>query len=138
VPKPRILFADDDPETASLLCDLLAREFDVVGVVHDGRALVDAAARLRPDVIVSDIFMPRLDGLSAAARILRRQPSSRIVMITAGDDRALADRCVDIGVWGYVLKHLAGDELAGALHSALRGERDQGAQPVGAAHHPSP
>jgi DNA-binding NarL/FixJ family response regulator len=121
--QPRLLLADDHRETAELLCGLLQSDFDVVGQVQDGLALVSAVERLSPDVIVSDISMPGLDGLSASAVILRRNPAARIVLVTVHCDPILAERGLETGALGYVLKWTAGDELVRAVHSALRGER---------------
>ena len=72
--RPRVLLADDHGENSELLCRLLAAEFDVIGQVQDGLALVTAAEALVPDVIVTDISMPGMDGITAAARILRGTP----------------------------------------------------------------
>ena len=121
--QPRLLLADDHGETAELLRGLLQPEFDVVGQVQDGRALVSAVELLSPDVIVSDISMPGLDGLSAAAEILRKHPDARIVFVTVHSEPILMDRSFATGALGYVLKRVAGDELVPAVHSALRGER---------------
>ena len=123
MPQPRLLLADDHPETAELLRGLLQPEFDVVAHVQDGLALVGAADRLSPDVIVSDISMPGLDGISAAAAILRRNPAARIVLVTVHGDPTLVERGLATGALGYVLKVAAGEELIPAVHAALRGER---------------
>ena len=119
---PRLLLAEDHVETAELLCDLLQPEFDVVAHVRDGVALVAAAERLEPDVIVSDITMPGLDGIAAAAEILRHNAAARIILVTVHADPLLAERGLATGALGYVLKRMAGDELVPAVHSALRGE----------------
>ena len=121
--QPRLLLADDHPETAELLSELLQADFDVVGRVEDGVALVSAVERLAPDVIVSDISMPHLDGISAASMILRKNPAARIVLVTVHSDPVLAERGLSAGALAYVLKRDAGDELVPAVHSALRGER---------------
>jgi len=120
---PRVLLADDHLESAELLRGLLQPEFDVIAHVQDGLALLVAVERLSPDVIVSDISMPGLDGIQAADRILRRDPAARIVLVTVHDDRILVERGFETGVLGFVLKRTAGDELVPAVHSALRGER---------------
>ena len=88
--RPRLLLADDHLETAELLRELLQPEFDVIGHVTDGRTLVSDAERLSPDVIVSDISMPGLDGITAAAAILRREPG--------GPDHP-GDACTAIRAW---------------------------------------
>jgi len=121
--QPRLLLADDHRETAELLRGLLQPEFDVIAQVQDGLALVSAAERLSPDVIVSDISMPGLDGISAAAMILRKNPAARIVLVTVHCDPLLVERGLETGALGYVLKRAAGDELVPAVRSALRGER---------------
>lgn len=123
MPQPRVLLADDHRETADLLSELLREEFDVIGRVEDGVALVGAVEQLSPDVIVSDISMPRLDGISAATAILRKNPAARIVLITVHSDPVLAELGLSAGAMACVLKRDAGDELVPAVHSALRGER---------------
>ena len=121
--RPRVLLADDHPETAELLRTLLQPEFEVIGQVGDGFALVCAAERLSPDVIVSDISMPGLDGIAAAALILLKNPAARIILVTVHGDRFLLERGLAAGALGYVLKVTAGDDLIPAVHAALRGER---------------
>ena len=121
--RPRLLLADDHPETGRLLRGLLQPEFDVIAEVRDGRALVGAAERLSPDLIISDISMPGLDGITAAAEILRRDPAARIIFVTVYDDASLMKRGMETGALGYVLKMTAGDDLVPAVCAALRGER---------------
>jgi DNA-binding NarL/FixJ family response regulator len=123
VPRPRLLLADDHRDTVDLLRDLLQPEFDVVEYVHDGCALVCAAERLVPDVIISDITMPGLDGIAATAAILGKNPEARIVLVTMHGDPILVKRGLATGALGYVLKAAAGDDLIPAVHAALRGER---------------
>jgi DNA-binding NarL/FixJ family response regulator len=120
---PRLLLADDHTETRNLLRCLLEPEFDVVEDVTDGQALVVAAKRLSPDVIVTDISMPGVDGITATAAILRTDPTARIVLVTVHADRSLVDRGLSTGALGYVMKLRAGDDLVPAVHAALRGER---------------
>ena len=91
--------------------------------MQDGSALVSAAEQLSPDVIVTDISMPGLDGIAAATAILRRNPAARIVFVTVHGDRILVERGLATGALGFVLKLEAGDELVPAVHAALRGER---------------
>lgn len=121
--RARVLLADDHPENTQLLCSVLQQEFDVVGQVEDGHALVGAAETLSPDVIVCDISMPGLDGITAADMILRKNPAARIVFVTVHSDPLVVQRGLATGALGYVLKLVAGDELIPAVRAALRGER---------------
>jgi len=117
-----VLLADDHAATAGQLRTLLQPHFEVVGVVHDGSALVAAAAQLSPDVIIADISMPILDGIDAAALILRGNPDARIVLVTVHDARILVDRGLAAGALGYVLKDAAGDKLVAAIHAVIGGK----------------
>lgn len=118
----RVLLADDHPATLRSWQALLEPEFEVVGSVGDGRALIDADERLEPDVIVTDIVMPGTSGLAAAEAILRRHPAARIVFVTVHADRAMLRKALAAGAFGYVLKTRAGDELVPAVRAALQGE----------------
>ena len=102
---------------------MLQTEFDVVATVGDGRALVDAVARVSPDAIVTDISMPFLDGIEAAREILGRNPSARVVFVTVHTDALVMQRGLAVGGLGYVAKVSAGAELVPAVWAALRGER---------------
>jgi DNA-binding NarL/FixJ family response regulator len=117
-----VLVADDHIATAGQLRTLLQPHFEVVALVEDGYALVSAAAQLSPDVIVTDITMPILDGIDAAALIVRSDPAARIVLVTVHDEPILVDRGLAAGALGYVLKDAAGDELVPAIHAALGGK----------------
>ena len=119
----RVLLADDHPAVAEDLCAVLEPEFVVIETVGDGYGLVAAAEMLTPDVIVTDIAMPGLDGIAAASEILRRNPHARIVFVTVHNDSEIVEKALAIGGLGYVLKLTAGEELVPATHAALRGER---------------
>ena len=121
--RPSVLLADDHVETAEQMRTLLQPHFDVVALVEDGNALVTAAARLSPDVIVTDISMPGLDGIDASALIRRSDPGARIVFVTVHAAPVLAERCLATGALGYVLKDAAGEDLVAAVLAALAGER---------------
>jgi DNA-binding NarL/FixJ family response regulator len=108
---------------AAELRKLLETEFDVVATVADGNALLRAADDSRPDLIVTDIVMPGLDGIAATAALLARRPGTRVVLITVHDDPNLAERGYAAGALAYVLKHAAGRELLPALRAAMRDER---------------
>jgi DNA-binding NarL/FixJ family response regulator len=119
--RPRVLLADDHRIVAEGLKSLLADEFDLVGIVEDGDALVKAARELRPDVIVADISMPLLNGLDALERLKRDNPKVRVVLLTMHREAAYARRAIESGAAGYVLKHSASAELVLALRAALQG-----------------
>ena len=105
---------------AEQLRELLGEEFDVLAVVGHGEALVKAVRRLHPDVVVTDISMPRMDGLQAARELLADRPGLPVVFITMYDDAMLAKAALSLGK-GYVLKASAGDELVEALRQVLEG-----------------
>jgi DNA-binding NarL/FixJ family response regulator len=117
-PRLRVLLAEDHEAIAQQLRRLLEIECDVVGVVADGNSLLLAADALTPDIIVSDVTMPGMDGLTAAGAILVRQPDVRIVLVTVHDEPAVVRKALLLGVLGYVLKADAGDELLPAIHAA--------------------
>jgi DNA-binding NarL/FixJ family response regulator len=95
--------------------------FELVGMVHDGRALLEAAERLRPDVIVTDISMPLLNGLDAVRQIRARRPDARIIVLTMHRDTHLAAEAFRAGVSGYLLKVSPGEELATAIREVAQG-----------------
>ena len=111
----KVLLADDHAVVAQGLESLLKKSFDLVGVVHDGHALVDAAEKLRPDVIVTDISMPGLNGLDAIGQIRARRPGAKIVVLTMHRDTQLAVEAFRAGASGYVLKVSPAEELIRAM-----------------------
>ncbi len=121
--RPSVLLADDHRMFAEGLRSLLADEFELLETVDDGLALVEAALRLRPDLVVADIGMPRLNGLDALARLRADMPKLRLVFVTMHDDVAYARRAMEAGAMGYVLKQSASTELLQALRAALAGRR---------------
>jgi len=120
--RPTVLLADDHRMVAEGLRNLLSAEFHLVGVVEDGVALVEAARSLKPEVIVADITMPRLNGIDALARLRQDDPQVRVVFLTMHQDAAYARRALDAGASGYVLKHSAPAELSAAIWAALQGK----------------
>ena len=120
--KPRVLLADDHQIVLEGLKSLLADEFEVVGSVQDGSALVDQAATLRPDVIVADISMPRLNGIEAARQIKKTDQNIKIVFLTMHPDATYAANAFEAGASGFVLKHSAPSELITAIHEAMKGQ----------------
>jgi DNA-binding NarL/FixJ family response regulator len=118
----RVLLADDHQIIVEGLRSLLTPEFDVIGTVGDGRALVAQAAALQPDVMVVDISLPLLNGIEAIRQIIKADPHARIVVLTMHPDVIYALRAFDAGALGYVVKHSASAELITAMDAALRGE----------------
>jgi DNA-binding NarL/FixJ family response regulator len=100
---------------------VLGDEFELVGIVEDGRAMVKAARELRPDVIVADVSMPLLNGIDALGQIRQHDPGARVVFLTMHRDVAYARRALEAGAAGYVLKHSATVELVLAVRAALQG-----------------
>lgn len=119
--RPRLLLADDHKIVVEGLRGLLEPEFELVGTVGDGRALVAAAEKLRPDVIVADISMPSLNGIEAARQLRKAGSEAKIVFLTMHPDVTYATRAFEAGASGYVLKHSAPAELVTAIREALKG-----------------
>jgi DNA-binding NarL/FixJ family response regulator len=103
------------------LKSLLVVEFDLIGVVEDGRAMVEAAKALKPDVIVADITMPYLNGIEALEEIEKFDPNVRVIFLTMHRDVAYARRAIEAGAVGFVLKHSAPEELVLAVRAAAQG-----------------
>jgi DNA-binding NarL/FixJ family response regulator len=120
--RPRLLLADDHRIVVEGLRSILVPEYELVGIVEDGRELVDAAKRLNPDVIVADIAMPRLNGLDAVAQVRKEGCQSKVVFLTMHKDATYAAKALEMGASGYVLKHSASTELLMAIRAALSGE----------------
>jgi DNA-binding NarL/FixJ family response regulator len=118
--KSRVLLADDHQLVAEGLRGLLEPEYELVGIVSDGRELL-AAARLRPDVIVMDITMPRLNGIEAARQLRQIGVRAKVVFLTMHRDPAYAARALDAGASGFMLKHSAASELLTAIREVLQG-----------------
>jgi DNA-binding NarL/FixJ family response regulator len=119
--RSRILIADGHNLMAELCKRLLDVEFDVVGIVGDGRALVCAAAELKPDVIVLDIAMPVLNGLDAGRQVKKIMPTVKLVYLTMNPDVELAAKALARGARGYLLKTCAIAEMELAIHMVLQG-----------------
>jgi len=119
--RPRVLIADDHTLIAEALHQLLAQEFDIVAIVHDGRRLMEVAQELRPDVILVDIGMPLLNGLQAAGSIKRLLPGVKLIYVTVNDDAELVAEAFRRGASAYLLKTSAGSELVSAIHAVLDG-----------------
>ena len=120
--RARVLLADDHRVVGEGLKRILADDFDLVGVVEDGRALVAAARQLQPDVIVADISMPYLNGIDAMVQLKKSAPDVKVVILTMHQEPAYARRALDAGASGFVLKHSAPAELVMAIEAALKGQ----------------
>jgi len=119
--KARVLLADDHVVVAQSLGELLKETFDLVGIVHDGRALLEAAERLRPDVIVTDISMPLLNGLDAIRQLRAKSPQIKVVVLTMHADPQTAVSAFRAGARGYVLKVSPGEDLIAAIGQVAKG-----------------
>jgi DNA-binding NarL/FixJ family response regulator len=117
----KVLLADDHTIVAEGLRSYLEDVFDLVGLVGDGRALLDAAHRLKPDVIVTDISMPSLNGLDAARRLKKEGITAKVIILTMHSDAHLAAEAFRAGACGYLLKQSAGEELITAINEVLKG-----------------
>ena len=120
--KSRVLVADDHTLVADLCKKLLETEFDVIGTVSNGRALVRAALQLKPDVIVVDIAMPLLNGLDAGAQVKDALPAVKLIFLTMNSDTDLAAEAFRRGASGYLLKTCAASEMVIAVREVLRGK----------------
>ena len=120
-PLARILIADDHQLLADACKSLLEPEFQVVGVVTDGRSLIAAAATLKPDIIILDIYMPHLNGLDAGEQIKRKMPSIKLVYLTMSMAADVAAETFRRGASAYVLKQSAGEELLLAVRKVAQG-----------------
>jgi DNA-binding NarL/FixJ family response regulator len=120
--RSRILIADDHTLVAELCKRLLETEFDVIGIVNDGRALVRAVGELKPDVIVVDVAMPILNGLDAGQQVKEVLPGVKLVYLTMNPDAAVAAEAFERGASGYLLKTCAAAEMVIAVREVLRGK----------------
>ena len=119
--RARILLADDHTLTLEGICAVLEPHHEIVGMVMDGRALLDAALRLKPDLIVLDITMPLLNGIDAAVQIKKSLPGVKLLFVTMHVNPAYLEAALNAGGTGYVLKSAAREELLEAINSVLNG-----------------
>jgi DNA-binding NarL/FixJ family response regulator len=119
--KPKVLLADDHTIVAEGLRSLLEDEFEFVGAVGDGFALLEAAQKLNPDVIVADISMPVMSGLEAVRQLKKEGSTAKIIFLTMHTDAQVAAEAFRVGASGYLVKSSAGDELITAIHEVLKG-----------------
>ena len=121
--RARVLLADDHRLLLQAFEKLLQPDFDVVGTVDNGRALLAAAQELNPDVVVLDIAMPQLNGMVAAKRLKQMMPEVKIIFLTVNEDAGFASEAMRNGASGYLLKNSAASELFYAIEVALQGKQ---------------
>jgi DNA-binding NarL/FixJ family response regulator len=119
--RPRILLADDYVGLLTAWRRLLEPSCEVIGCVRDGKALLDAATALTPDIVVADLSMPEVNGIDACRQIKRTHPQTKVILVTAGGDEYVARAAFRAGASGFVLKHSA-DDLLTAIQRVLLGE----------------
>jgi DNA-binding NarL/FixJ family response regulator len=117
----KVLLADDHTIVVEGLQSLLKDQFELVGTVADGRQLVDAARKLRPDVIVTDLSMPVLSGLDALRQLKAGGVDAKVIFLTMHADARVATEALRAGASGFLLKQSAGDELITAIEDVLQG-----------------
>jgi len=121
--RSRVLLADDHSVVLQGLRRILDRaEFEVVATVRDGRALVEAAAKLKPDVIVADISMPLLNGIEAMRQIRKQDPKAKVIFLSMHPEAIYAVEAIKAGASGYLVKSADDEELITAIEKVLAGE----------------
>ena len=120
--RPRILLAEDHVGMLQAEVALLSPYFDVIGTAVDGAALVVEARTLRPDVIVTDISMPILNGIEAVHRLQKSGSTARFVFLTVHSEREFVEACMEAGALGYVQKSCMAHHLVPAIQAALNGQ----------------
>lgn len=119
--RPRVLLADDHRMLREAFAGLLKLSCEVVGAVADGRALLEAANALKPDIVIVDIAMPLLNGLEATRQLKHSMPHLKVIVLTINEDPDLAAEAFRAGACGYLLKNSAGSELLKAVEEAMQG-----------------
>ncbi|MFO0698325.1 MAG: response regulator transcription factor [Nitrospira sp.] len=120
--KPRVLMADDHAIMLAGLCRLIEDQFDIVGMVENGRVLIETAEQLKPDVILLDIAMPLLNGIEAARQLKKSQPETKLIFLTMHASPVYATEAFKVGGSGYLLKQSAASELPLAIKVVLQGK----------------
>jgi DNA-binding NarL/FixJ family response regulator len=121
VKKPRVVLAEDHSIVAEGLRAVLEPEVDVVGTVEDGRALLKAVAEHEPDIVITDLTMPHLNGIEAARQIVKDHPKVKVIILTAHADVKFAEAAFRAGVRGYVVKRSGSAELLAAIKEVQTG-----------------
>jgi len=119
---PRLMLADDHTFLVEAFRKLLEPQYEIVGTASDGRALLESAPQLNPDVIVADIGMPLMNGLEAGLRLKELMPTMKLIFLTMNEDPDLAVEAMRCGASGYLLKSSAVEEMLCAIQLALKGK----------------
>jgi DNA-binding NarL/FixJ family response regulator len=119
--RTRILLADDHTMICAGFQKLLEPEYEVVGCVGDGRAMLEAAVELKPDLVLLDIGMPLLNGLDAARALKKMMPHVKLIFLTMNADSDVASEAIRMGASAYLLKNSQPSELLQAVHNVIRG-----------------
>lgn len=117
--RPTVILADDHPMMLEGLCRLLESTLEVVATAADGGALVEAAARLRPDLVIADISMPDVDGIEATRRLGTASPETRVLILSLHAGPSWVRMAFDAGAWAYLTKGAAAEEIEGAVREVL-------------------
>lgn len=120
--RPRVLLADDHTLVLEGLSKLVAEECELVGKAEDGRSLICAAEKLKPDVVVLDISMPQLNGLEAGRQLRKILPSCKLIFLTMHADPTYAKTAFELGASGFLLKRSAATELTQAIQAVTKGQ----------------
>jgi DNA-binding NarL/FixJ family response regulator len=120
--RARILLADDHTAMVEAFSKLLEPQFEIVGTVRDGRSLLEAASRIRPDVVLLDLSMPLMDGVEAGERLKKLLPNTKIIVLTMSEDPDVAADLLHNWAAGFLLKKSAGRELIKAIRQVMRGK----------------
>jgi len=119
--RPTVLLIDDHTLVLDAFKKLLEPEFEIVGTVSDSQAAMSVAVDLKPDVIVLDLGMPRMNGMEAGPELKKRLPRTKVIVLTMNEDSEVARETLRLWASGYLLKKSAGSELVRAIREALRG-----------------
>lgn len=118
----RLLLVDDDERVLDQMCHLLSGEFEIVGRARDGKQMIAEADRLLPDIIVADVSMPNLDGITAMRSVLDRHPGALVILFTMHREPDVVRLALEAGARGYVYKLQGIDDVIQAIHSVLCGD----------------
>jgi DNA-binding NarL/FixJ family response regulator len=122
--KIRLLLADDHLLLAELIAETLQRKnFEIVGIARDGKAMVEMARQYKPDVVIADISMPELNGLDAAQDIRSELRSTKVLLLTMHSDLPLIEQAFRAGISGFITKDSGEAELVTAIHAVYKGKK---------------